>query len=404
MKHTLVVILVILVLLLPACERSHYYPPSSGNPPPETSYHLSTSVSPSGSGSISLNPSNGVYDEGTSVTLTAQAALGYVFDHWGGGASGTSPIITITMDSDKSVTAYFTHSSPPETVSAPSTPLNVRIDYIGVKDAYDSDDPWDPQSEVQLVVVVTDGETATPEDEVFIPWDKEGYKMESFETKAINQRVFHTSSVGSYLRISVAAWDIDSKNETLNALSVLEAFGIAGAAELRALYDMLPQEDDRIGDYSHTWYADENWSIGPHEISADNLLLGFSIYSDREPSLIPEPSILPDVKIQSVDMPSEVKQSNPGWYYFSWYSNNLTVVNNEDIPLVVDWDAYSSAKGAIFASGTVTIPANGHKSVPGSYYYDTPIGPLTETYTIYYRGKKLDSWSGTLNVVPGPYS
>jgi uncharacterized repeat protein (TIGR02543 family) len=31
-----------------------------------------------------------------------------MFDHWSGDASGTSPIITITMDGNKSVTAHFT--------------------------------------------------------------------------------------------------------------------------------------------------------------------------------------------------------------------------------------------------------------------------------------------------------
>lgn len=76
-------------------------------------YTLTTSVSPSGSGSVS--PSSGTYNEGTSVTLTASAASGYVFDHWSGGASGTSSTITITMSSNKSVVAHFT--------SAPGIPL-----------------------------------------------------------------------------------------------------------------------------------------------------------------------------------------------------------------------------------------------------------------------------------------
>ena len=90
MRHILVVTLVILVLLLPACTRT---------------YTLSTSVSPSGSGSVSHF--GGSYKAGSTVTVTAQRAYGYVFDHWGGDASGTSPTITITMDSDKSIIAYF---------------------------------------------------------------------------------------------------------------------------------------------------------------------------------------------------------------------------------------------------------------------------------------------------------
>ena len=68
-------------------------------------YTLTTSVSPSGSGSVS--PSGGTYAAGTSVTLTATPATDYKFDHWGGDAGGTSTSTTITMDSNKSVVAYF---------------------------------------------------------------------------------------------------------------------------------------------------------------------------------------------------------------------------------------------------------------------------------------------------------
>jgi hypothetical protein len=69
-------------------------------------YSLTTSVSPSGSGSV--NPSTGEFDPGTMVPLVADANPGWEFDHWGGDAAGNSPTITITMNSDKEVVAYFT--------------------------------------------------------------------------------------------------------------------------------------------------------------------------------------------------------------------------------------------------------------------------------------------------------
>ena len=68
-------------------------------------YTLTTRVSPPGAGSIS--PSGGQYESGIQVTLTATLASGYTFDYWEGSASGTSLTITITMDSDKSLIAYF---------------------------------------------------------------------------------------------------------------------------------------------------------------------------------------------------------------------------------------------------------------------------------------------------------
>jgi len=83
---------------------SEWSPSKTVNIAAET-FRLSISVSPSGSGSVS--PGSGNYDSETRVTLTATPVSAYVFDHWAGDAFGTSPTITITMDSNKSVIANF---------------------------------------------------------------------------------------------------------------------------------------------------------------------------------------------------------------------------------------------------------------------------------------------------------
>ena len=74
-------------------------------------YTLVINVSPSTGGSVS--PSGGAYKSGSRVTLTANPATGYTFDQWTGDASGTSPNIVITVDSDTHVTAYFEEILPP---------------------------------------------------------------------------------------------------------------------------------------------------------------------------------------------------------------------------------------------------------------------------------------------------
>lgn len=68
-------------------------------------YTLTTNVIPSGAGWVST--SGGEYESGAQVTLTATPASGYTFDHWSGSASGTTSSILITMNSDKSISAYF---------------------------------------------------------------------------------------------------------------------------------------------------------------------------------------------------------------------------------------------------------------------------------------------------------
>ena len=74
-------------------------------PPP--TYHLSVAVNPMGSGRVGLSSSQDDYTEGTRVTLTASVLPDYEFVSWSGDASGTSPVVTVTMDSDKEVTANF---------------------------------------------------------------------------------------------------------------------------------------------------------------------------------------------------------------------------------------------------------------------------------------------------------
>jgi hypothetical protein len=66
------------------------------------------SVSTTGSGSVSLSPSGGVYDVGTLVTLTAVPVTGASFLGWGGALSGTTNPVTLLVDGNKSVTASFT--------------------------------------------------------------------------------------------------------------------------------------------------------------------------------------------------------------------------------------------------------------------------------------------------------
>ena len=86
-----------------------------------TEYQLSVVKSGNGSGSItsdsgfidcgpSCSSANSSYTPGASVTLTAVAAEGSVFDGWsGGGCSGTT-VCKVTMTKSRSVTASFSRT------------------------------------------------------------------------------------------------------------------------------------------------------------------------------------------------------------------------------------------------------------------------------------------------------
>lgn len=73
-----------------------------GTTPPPDTYTLSTNVY--GQGNVT---GAGTYEAGTVVTLSATPATGWQFDNWGGAAGGTSPTTTVTVNSNLSVSAYF---------------------------------------------------------------------------------------------------------------------------------------------------------------------------------------------------------------------------------------------------------------------------------------------------------
>ncbi|MBN1320831.1 MAG: S-layer homology domain-containing protein [Thermoleophilia bacterium] len=84
-----------------------------------TAYTLSTSVNPAGKGTIAKSPDKSAYTAGETVTLTATPTSGYVFHHWGGGVTGTANPTTVTMNANKTVTAFF--------VPAPTYTLTINI-------------------------------------------------------------------------------------------------------------------------------------------------------------------------------------------------------------------------------------------------------------------------------------
>jgi uncharacterized repeat protein (TIGR02543 family) len=68
------------------------------------SFTLSTSAVPAAGGTVS---GAGTYNSGAVATLTATPASGYTFTGWSGDASGTNAMVSVTMNSSKSVSANF---------------------------------------------------------------------------------------------------------------------------------------------------------------------------------------------------------------------------------------------------------------------------------------------------------
>jgi uncharacterized repeat protein (TIGR02543 family) len=103
-------------------------------------YTLNISVSPSGAGSVS--PSGGNYESGLHVTLSATPTSGYTFDYWSDAALGSSPKVTVIMDSNRSITAHFkaietqiaATTTPTSTPSLSEQPLTIELSFLRVND------------------------------------------------------------------------------------------------------------------------------------------------------------------------------------------------------------------------------------------------------------------------------
>ncbi len=80
---------------------------------PQNNFTLTVGASPSQGGTVSRSPDMSQYESGTVVTLTANPNYGYDFDRWEGDATGQTNPITVTVDANKNVTAFFTATGVP---------------------------------------------------------------------------------------------------------------------------------------------------------------------------------------------------------------------------------------------------------------------------------------------------
>ncbi len=113
-----------------------------------------------GNGIVTMDPPGGVYDPGTTVTLTAAPDLGWKLDRWEGVVifPPDKPTVTITMDSDKTVTAHFVSLVPK---------VELVVDTLGLGHVELDPEPVDGVYEQGAAVTLT----AVPQaDWQFVEW------------------------------------------------------------------------------------------------------------------------------------------------------------------------------------------------------------------------------------------
>jgi len=89
---------------------------------PIPTYTLTTSVTPSEGGKISVSPQESNYVEGSQVTLTPEPNENWVFKQWEGDATGSTTPLQLTMTANKNVVGVFVKRD---------YPLNIKIEGEG---------------------------------------------------------------------------------------------------------------------------------------------------------------------------------------------------------------------------------------------------------------------------------
>jgi uncharacterized repeat protein (TIGR02543 family) len=89
---------------------------------PVPTYTLTTSVTPSEGGKISVSPQESNYVEGSQVTLTPEPNENWVFKQWEGDATGNTNPFQLTMTANKNIVGVFVKRD---------YPLNIKIEGEG---------------------------------------------------------------------------------------------------------------------------------------------------------------------------------------------------------------------------------------------------------------------------------
>ena len=153
-------------------------------------YTLTTSVSPAASGSVARNPDAASYSSGTVVTLTATPNSGYAFSNWSGGATGMANPTTVTMNANKSVTAYFSNVPVLSGPSSATGPFQLTWTYtwpglVSTNDHYELEYSYNQTSGYTLLAKYPDNVRTSPYTDTITPEAVDIGKTSYFRVRAL---------------------------------------------------------------------------------------------------------------------------------------------------------------------------------------------------------------------------
>ena len=295
-----------------------------------------------------------------------------------------------------------TPSPPPTTPISPTSqlPLSVTLHYLAVR----SNQAASGTADVYLLLVVADGYQKAADR--FLPAGGT-FSLNSYQTIELNQTVFHTDNAGDSLKVCILAYKQNDPrwltSILMPALAEIEQ-GLAwgdyrSAREILSTVDTHMEKstidfssggDRLIGYYEDVWGTNESLGIGQYKgVGSDDFRLWFSVWSTEQPKSPPQPTLLPDVTLDNVNMVSTARVGDTR-------TDIVRIKNVEPHPVAVTLKGTSSKTGD-FYNNAIEVPAEGYTWVETDVISDSP-GINTISYDVYFRDTKLDSWSDELKV------
>ncbi|MBL8232546.1 MAG: hypothetical protein JNL98_28875, partial [Bryobacterales bacterium] len=147
-----------------------------------TQYLLTTSTSPSAGGSLAIAPSSsdGFYNSGVGVQISAIANSGYNFSSWTGSVTGSTNPVTVTMSAPRNLTANFTATSTNLSITIASQPSGLSITVDGTAYTTPQTFTWQSGSTHTLLAPSQQGSTNTRHN--FSNWSNGGSASQTITT------------------------------------------------------------------------------------------------------------------------------------------------------------------------------------------------------------------------------
>ncbi len=344
-----------------------------------------------GSGTVTLNPTGGVYQEGTSVELTAVPSNGWYFVGWSGDLSYANNPATLIMDGDKEVTATFSATPPPTYL------LQVNIVGQGSVTKNPDQSSYVSGTLVELGAspaggwrfVGWSGDVISTADTISILMDSDKEVTATFEQVPTHTLSVHVVGSGTVTVTPDQAAYIEGAVVTLTA-TPSSGWQFAG------------------------WSGDLSGTVNPISITMDGNKIVTATFS-RIPAtytltvhVVGSGTVILDptggvyqegTRVTLTAVPSS------GWYFVGW-SGDLTTIDNP-ISLVMDNRKEVTATFSTTPLPTYTLQVNvvGQGSVtktPDQSNYVS--GTVVQLTAVPSTGWRFDGWSGDLSGAANPIS